>query len=99
MPLARIVPTDLKQPNQKTIEYLYGLGYLTVDTEGNTVLSPNIYKLNTAICSKCRSFLWSTHRHDFVQCRCPEGQWIFIDGGNDYCRRGGNNPDQFINAK
>jgi hypothetical protein len=38
-------------------------------------------------CLKCNDIIDSTHRHDFVWCSCGN---IFIDGGNDYLRCGGN---------
>lgn len=44
---------------------------------------------NIAKCKKCGDIIESKHRHDFVQCSCGA---IFVDGGNDYIRRGG---DQF----
>lgn len=48
---------------------------------------------NTAYCKVCKTFLWSKHRHDFVQCTCGN----FIDGGGDYSRRGGNFADMIYN--
>lgn len=44
---------------------------------------------NIAKCKKCGDIIESKHRHDFVQCSCKS---IFVDGGHDYIRRGG---DQF----
>lgn len=44
---------------------------------------------NIAKCKKCGDIIESKHRHDFVQCSCGA---IFVDGGHDYIRRGG---DQF----
>jgi hypothetical protein len=35
-------------------------------------------------------YLFSTHRHDFVKYTLKDGTHIFIDGGNDYFRKGGN---------
>lgn len=46
---------------------------------------------NEAKCKKCGDYLISEYRHDFKQCSCGA---IFIDGGNDYMRRGGN-PEDF----
>lgn len=37
-------------------------------------------------CRKCGDTIESKSRHDFVYCQCHS---IFIDGGNDYCRYGG----------
>ena len=48
---------------------------------------------NAAQCAKCGDIIESTHRHDFVSCSCKA---IFIDGGVDYFRVGGNLED-FIN--
>lgn len=44
---------------------------------------------NIAKCKKCGDIIESKSRHDFVECSCGA---IFVDGGNDYIRRGG---DQF----
>ncbi len=40
---------------------------------------------NKAQCALCKDIIESTHRHDFVRCKCGE---IFVDGGRDYMRRG-----------
>lgn len=42
---------------------------------------------NRARCALCNEIIESKNRHDFVFCRCRA---IFVDGGNDYCRMGGN---------
>lgn len=47
---------------------------------------------NAAQCAKCGDIIESKHRHDFVSCSCDA---IFIDGGHDYLR-GGGNPEDFI---
>lgn len=44
---------------------------------------------NIAKCKKCGDIIESKHRHDYVVCSCGA---IFVDGGHDYIRRGG---DQF----
>jgi len=41
---------------------------------------------NKAQCNKCKEIIESKHRHDFRQCKCGA---IFVDGGKDYIRRGG----------
>ena len=41
---------------------------------------------NAARCKKCGTVIESKHRHDFVSCACGA---IFVDGGHDYIRRGG----------
>jgi hypothetical protein len=41
---------------------------------------------NRAKCRKCGDIITSKHRHDFVWCKCES---IFVDGGVDYIRRGG----------
>ena len=48
--------------------------------------------MNAAKCRKCGDVIVSRYTHDFVQCSCGA---IFVDGGNDYCRRGGE-PEDFI---
>lgn len=52
---------------------------------------------NAAQCAVCKKEITSTHVHDFAVCDCrdEEGKWegsigIFVDGGFDYLRRGGN---------
>lgn len=39
---------------------------------------------NMAECLTCGDVIQSTHRHDFVMCKCGD---IAVDGGNDYTRR------------
>lgn len=41
---------------------------------------------NAAKCLKCGDIIESTHRHDFKFCSCGS---IFVDGGKEYLRRGG----------
>ena len=48
-------------------------------------------KRNAAKCAKCGDIIESKTRHDFVKCSCGA---IFVDGGHDYIRRGGN-PEDF----
>lgn len=45
---------------------------------------------NAAQCKKCLDIIESTHVHDFVTCKCGA---IFVDGGKDYFRAGGNQED------
>lgn len=47
---------------------------------------------NKAQCKKCGTIIESTFRHDFVECKCGA---IFVDGGRDYQRWGGE-PEDFI---
>lgn len=47
--------------------------------------------INKARCKKCGDIIESKFRHDLQQCKCGA---IFVDGGLDYCRRGGN-PEDF----
>lgn len=42
-------------------------------------------------CLKCGDIIESKFRHDFRWCSCKN---IFIDGGNDYLRYGGNIEDE-----
>ena len=46
---------------------------------------------NAAKCLKCGTVVESNHRHDFRGCKCEA---MFVDGGLDYVRRGGE--PQFI---
>lgn len=41
---------------------------------------------NMAKCRLCGDTIESKFRHDFVRCKCGA---IFVDGGKDYLRRGG----------
>lgn len=41
---------------------------------------------NAARCKKCGDMIVSTHRHHFQWCKCHT---IFVDGGLDYIRCGG----------
>lgn len=41
-------------------------------------------------CKKCGDILQSKHRHDFQMCKCGA---CYIDGGDDYCRVGGEKED------
>lgn len=50
---------------------------------------------NRAKCRKCGDVIESKFTHDFQSCKCGA---IFIDGGNDYHRRGGN-PEDFQEVK
>lgn len=45
---------------------------------------------NRAKCKICRDIIESLHRHDFIYCKCKS---IFVDGGKDYLRRGGDPED------
>lgn len=45
---------------------------------------------NAARCNECGDVIQSTHRHDFVACKCGS---IFVDGGNEYLRAGGDKED------
>lgn len=45
-----------------------------------------IITVNKARCRKCGDVIESTHRHDFVSCKCGA---IAVDGGRDYLRRVG----------
>ena len=41
---------------------------------------------NAAKCLKCNDEIESVHVYDFKYCKCGS---IFVDGGKDYIRRGG----------
>lgn len=41
---------------------------------------------NRARCRKCGDVIESKYRHDWKECKCGA---IFVDGGKDYVRRGG----------
>lgn len=43
-------------------------------------------KCNKAKCKACNEIIESTHRHDFVKCKCGS---IAVDGGKEYIRRVG----------
>ena len=41
-------------------------------------------------CLKCGDIIQSNYQHDFKYCKCRA---VFVDGGNDYLRIGGNFDD------
>ena len=43
--------------------------------------------MSMVVCRQCGDILVSKHCHDFVQCKCPNE--TFVDGGDNYFRRGG----------
>ena len=47
-------------------------------------------KVNKIQCLKCGDILESKTVHDWVQCSCKA---VFVDGGKEYFRRGGNLED------
>ena len=50
-------------------------------------------KINAFTCNSCGSTIYSRTTHDFNTCPCwnkEQTQGIFIDGGFDYTRYGGN---------
>ena len=47
-------------------------------------------KVNKIRCNKCGDEIESTFTHEFVECKCGA---VFVDGGHDYLRRGGNRED------
>jgi hypothetical protein len=49
---------------------------------------------NALRCNKCGDIIVSYHRHDFKWCKCSS---IFVDGGLDYGRYGGN-PEDMTNV-
>lgn len=42
--------------------------------------------INRIMCLHCNEIITSKHTHDFVGCKCGK---CFVDGGQDYRRRGG----------
>ena len=49
---------------------------------------------NRAQCGWCNDIIESTYRHDFVTCKCGG---LFVDGGHDYARTGGEALEDSIN--
>lgn len=51
-------------------------------------------KINRAMCKNCGDIVESKHVHHFASCSCfknrKNNKGIFVDGGLDYLRRGGN---------
>jgi len=58
--------------------------------KGTMEPEPRILR-NSARCRVCLRDIESKHRHDFVVCDCWDGKGngIFIDGGKEYRRYGG----------
>ena len=50
-------------------------------------------KINAVICPICKDTIYSRARHDFRTCKC---NGIFVDGGFDYLRIGGNKTPEII---
>ena len=48
---------------------------------------------NQAECRNCGDIIYSSHRHDYVSCKCGK---IIVDGGNEYLRHGWDTPANFI---
>jgi hypothetical protein len=48
------------------------------------------FKQNALFIPHKNEFLVSSHRHDFVNYTHSDGRYVFIDGGTDYFRGGGN---------
>lgn len=48
---------------------------------------------NRAQCMLCGDIIESTHRHDYVSCKCGE---IAVDGGRSYLRRSAKNFLNFL---
>jgi len=48
---------------------------------------------NRAQCLLCEDIIESTHRHDYVSCKCGE---IAVDGGRSYLRRSAKNFLNFL---
>ena len=55
-------------------------------TKSATKPEPPKILLNAARCRKCGTIVMSLRRHDFAPCECKA---IFVDGGYDYLRYGG----------
>lgn len=51
---------------------------------------PKLILRNALECRKCGQIIESKSVHDFVYCSCRS---IFVDGGHEYLRRGGNLED------
>lgn len=49
-----------------------------------TIRKREVIVTNKAQCKICKDIVESTHRHDFVTCKCGE---ISVDGGTDYIKR------------
>ena len=47
-------------------------------------------KVNKGKCNRCGDIIESKFRHDFKWCSCDT---VFVDGGKDYLRRGGDFED------
>lgn len=55
----------------------------------------DVIRRNSAKCLECNTEIVSKHRHDFVSCTCGN---IYIDGGNDYFRRGVKDFSKFLDT-
>lgn len=46
--------------------------------------------VNKIRCKRCNDVIESTHRHNFMVCKCGA---VAVDGGTDYLKRSGNRED------
>lgn len=44
--------------------------------------------MNAVTCHHCETRIESHYRHDWKACQCPDVRFVFVDGGQDYDRRG-----------
>ena len=95
-----------KEPNDLSEEELNILYELSKDKDIQNILSKKVetefrtqevsivnevkIKRNAAECLRCKTYIESTHRHDFVTCACGA---VSVDGGKDYLRRLGKTED------
>jgi hypothetical protein len=81
------------------LHYNFMAGSFFRDVDGEMVVDPDDYVLNTAgkvivfnliSCNHCGDLVASTHRHDFRSCSCGK---VAADGGSAYLRRLGSAGD------
>lgn len=81
------------------LHYNFMIGSFFRDVDGEMVVDPDDYVLNSAgevivlnmiSCNHCDDLVASTHRHDFRSCSCGN---VAADGGSSYLRRMGSAGD------
>ena len=76
---------ETKTATGRDVQTLIRVGNAVMN--GKLIPTRNFLYGNAAKCLKCEEIIVSKDQHEFVWCRC---QSIFVDGGDQYYRYGGN---------
>ncbi len=78
--------------SQKANSKDWNANYGGIFPKKKEAVRPPRIKENKIKCLSCNTILTSYFRHDFKWCKCES---IFVDGGMDYLRRGGEGIDNY----